>query len=92
MNTPFKRDVLKELADACHAEGLRFGIYYSPRDWHHPDYGIGDNRKYVAYLDGQMRELLTNYGQVDLLWFDSYGRGDPQSFWHIPETWSLIKT
>ena len=92
MNTPFKSDVLKELADACHAEGLRFGIYYSPRDWHHPDYGIGDNRKYVAYLDGQMRELLTNYGQVDVLWFDSYGRGDPQSFWHIPETWSLIKS
>jgi alpha-L-fucosidase len=91
MNTPFKRDVLKELADACHAAGLRFGIYYSPRDWHHPDYGMGDNRKYVAYMDGQLRELLTHYGQVDVLWFDSYGHGDPQTFWRIPQTWALIK-
>ena len=91
MHTPFKRDVLKELADACHVEGLRFGIYYSPRDWHHPDYGIGDNAKYVAYMDGQLRELLTNYGTVDVLWFDSYGRGDALNFWHIPQTWALIK-
>ena len=91
MHTPFKRDVLKELADVCHAEGLRFGIYYSPRDWHQPDYGIGDNSKYVAYMDGQLRELLTNYGTVDVLWFDSYGKGDALNFWHIPETWALIK-
>lgn len=92
MHTPFKRDVLKELAAACHAAGLRFGIYYSPRDWHQPDYGVGDNHKYVSYLDGQLRELLTGYGQVDLLWFDSYGHGDALSFWHIPETSYLIKT
>jgi len=92
MHTPFKRDVLKELADACHAEGLRFGIYYSPRDWHHPDYGMGDGQKYLAYMNGQLRELLTNYGPVDVLWFDSYGRADPIKMWHIPETWSLIKS
>ncbi len=92
MHTPFKRDVVKELADACHEAGLRFGIYYSPRDWHQPDYGMGDNAKYVAYLDGQLRELLTNYGTVDVLWFDSYGHGDALNFWHIPETWSLIKS
>ena len=91
MATPFHRDVVKELADACHAEGLRFGIYYSPRDWHQPDYGIGDNAKYVAYLDGQLRELLTGYGAVDVLWLDSYGKGDALNLWHIPETWSLIK-
>jgi hypothetical protein len=92
MNTPFHRDVVKELADACHESGLRFGIYYSPRDWHQPDYGISDNQKYISYLNGQLRELLTNYGQVDVLWFDSYGRGDPQTFWRVPETWSLIKS
>ena len=92
MHTPFKRDVLKELAAACHAAGLRSGIYYSPRDWHQPDYGIGDNQNYVSYMNGQLRELLTGYGQVDVLWFDSYGHGDPLTFWHIPETWSLIKT
>ncbi len=92
MNAPFRRDVVKELADACHAAGLKFGIYYSQRDWHHPDYGIGDNQKYLDYMNGQLRELLTNYGQVDVMWFDSYGRGDPLTFWRIPETWSLIKT
>jgi len=92
MHTPFHRDVVRELADACHAAGLRFGIYYSPRDWHQPDYGIGDNAKYVSYMAGQLRELLTNYGTVDVLWFDSYGKGDALNFWHIPETWSLIKS
>ena len=92
MNTPFKRDVLKELSDACHEAGLRFGIYYSPRDWHHPAYGIGDNKKYFDYMDGQLRELLTRYGTVDVLWFDSYGHGDPIDLWRIPETWSLIKS
>ena len=90
-HTLFKRDVVKELADACHEAGLRFGIYYSPRDWHQPEYGMGDNEKYVSYMNGQLRELLTNYGKVDLLWFDSYGRGDALNFWHIPETWALIK-
>jgi len=92
MHTPFKRDVVKELADACHEANMPFGIYYSPRDWHQPDYGIGDNAKYVAYMNGQLRELLTNYGQVDILWFDSYGRGDLVKFWRIGETWNLIKS
>jgi len=92
MHTAFKRDVVKELADACHKAGMRLGLYYSPRDWHHPDYGIGDNRKYVDYMNGQMRELLTNYGTVDLLWFDSYGKGDLLKFWHEDETWDLLKS
>lgn len=70
---PFRRDVVAELSKACHRHGLRFGIYYSPRDWHHPDYGVGDNAKYHAYLMGQLKELLTNYGTVDVMWFDSYG-------------------
>jgi len=90
--TPFKRDVVKELADACHEAGMRFGVYYSPRDWAHPDYGIGDNKKYVEFMNGQLRELLTNYGKVDIIWFDSYGHGDLEKFWQIGETWSLLKS
>jgi alpha-L-fucosidase len=90
--TPFKRDVVKELADACHEAGMRFGVYYSPRDWTNPDYGIGDNRKYVDFMNGQLRELLTNYGNVDIIWFDSYGHGDLEKFWQIGETWSLLKS
>ena len=69
-NTPFRRDVVKELADACHAAGMRFGVYYSQRDWHHPDYLRGDNRKYNDFYQNQVRELLSNYGTVDILWFD----------------------
>lgn len=92
MNAPYGKDVLRPLADACHAEGIRFCIYYSPRDWHHPDYGIGDNGKYVDYMNAQLKELLTGYGKVDLLWFDSYGKGDLIKFWREGETWDLIQS
>ena len=91
LNTPFKRDVIKELSDACHKAALRFGVYYSQRDWHHPDYGIGDNRKYVDYMNGQVRELLTQYGKIDVIWWDSYGKGDLVNFWKIGETFDLVK-
>lgn len=68
--TPFKRDICKEIADAAHARGLKLGWYYSTRDWTHPDYLVGDNKKYDAFYRGQIRELTTNYGRVDMLWFD----------------------
>ncbi len=91
MHTPFKRDVVKELSEACHAAGIHFGIYYSPRDWHHPDYGVGDDSKYLTYLKGQLTELLTNYGQVDVVWFDSFGSGDSIKYWHADEVLALVK-
>ena len=69
-HTPFRRDICKEIADAAHAEGLRLGWYYSTRDWHHPDYLKADNARYNDYYEGQVRELLSNYGKVDVLWFD----------------------
>jgi len=69
-NTPFKRDICKELADAAHKYGLKLGWYYSTRDWSHPDYLVGDNKKYNDFYEGQIRELLTNYGKVDIMWFD----------------------
>jgi alpha-L-fucosidase len=86
--TPFKRDPLKELAQACAAEGIVFGVYYSHReDWDHPG-GYGNNwdynndwgeniynpEKFDNYLNEkakpQLRELLTNYGPVGMVWFD----------------------
>jgi len=81
--TPFKRDVLKELADACARQGMRLGFYYSQsQDWHEPngagnewDFGPDDKKDYDQYLRGkaepQVRELLTGYGPVALIWFDT---------------------
>jgi alpha-L-fucosidase len=79
--TPFKRDVLKELADACKEQGIVLCFYHSIMDWHHPDYlprrpwdkrpaEGADFERYVTYMKGQLRELLTNYGRIGILWFD----------------------
>ena len=71
-DTPFRRDLCREIADAAHKHGLKLGWYYSTRDWTHPDYLKGDNRIYNAYYDyeAQVKELLTRYGAVDVMWFD----------------------
>ena len=78
-NSPFKRDVVRELADACHEAGLKVGWYYSPPDWHHPDYRTENHAKYVEYLHAQVRELCTNYGKIDIFWFDGLG-GKPEDW------------
>jgi len=86
MATPFARDVLRELADACRDQGIQFCTYHSIIDWHHPDYlprGKGDTRppetadydRYVVYMKDQLRELIANYGPLGILWFD--GEWDP---------------
>ncbi|MCX6359747.1 MAG: alpha-L-fucosidase [Armatimonadetes bacterium] len=69
-NTPYKRDICRQIADAAHRHGLKLGWYYSTRDWTHPDYLHGDNSRYNDYYHAQIEELLTNYGKVDILWFD----------------------
>ena len=81
--TPFHRDPLKELAAACARHGIRFGFYYSQsQDWHEPngagntwDFGPDDKKDYDQYLrskaEPQVKELLTNYGPVCLIWFDT---------------------
>jgi alpha-L-fucosidase len=69
-DTPYKRDLCREIIDAAHRHGLKFGWYYSTRDWTHPEYLKGDNSIYNDYYEAQVRELLTNYGKVDIMWFD----------------------
>jgi len=82
-NTPFGRDVVKELAEACRKEGIKLFLYYSPLDWHHPDYYPrgwtgqfsgrpegGDWTKYFDYYINQVRELCSNYGEIGGIWFD----------------------
>ena len=101
--TPYKRDPLKMLAEECHRQGIKLFFYYSQLDWHNPDYyprGItnwdngrlnrGDWNRYLDdYMDGQLRELLTNYGEVGGIWFD--GMWDkPDADWHLEKTYALI--
>jgi alpha-L-fucosidase len=71
--SPYRKDVVRQLADACHEGDLKFGLYYSQPDWHHPDYRTPDHGRYVKYLHEQVRELMTNYGRVDVLFFDGLG-------------------
>lgn len=74
----WKVDVFKDIADACHEAGIKLIVYYSQPDWHHPDYRTANHARYISYLHGQVREILTNYGRIDGLWFDLGGK---------PEDW-----
>lgn len=71
--SPFGRDITGELAAACHEAGLPLGFYYSPVDWYHPDYRTDNHRRYLRYFHGQLEELCSRYGKVDVLWFDAGG-------------------
>lgn len=87
MSTPFKRDILKELSDACHKEGIKICWYHSIMDWHHPNYlprrGWETSRsnegasmdRYIEYMKNQLSELVGNYGEVGVLWFDGEWEG-----------------
>lgn len=68
--SPFRRDIVSELATAAHTAQLPFGCYYSPPDWRHPDYRTENHRRYLDYFHGQVRELCSNYGEMAVLWFD----------------------
>ncbi len=90
MSTPFKRDILKELSEACKREGIKLCFYYSIMDWHYPDYlprrewevnrsvKGADFDRYVKYMKNELKELLTNYGDIGVLWFD----GEWENTWN----------
>ena len=69
------RDLVKEYVQAARAEGMRVGLYYSLMDWHHPDWrhvkeDEGARKRFIQYTHGQIRELMSNYGKIDILWYD----------------------
>lgn len=100
--TPYGKDVLAQLAQACREHGLKLFFYYSQLDWHHPDYfprgstghaagrpAEGDWDAYIDYMNTQLEELLTNYGDIAGIWFDGWwDRKDAD--WRLDETYSLI--
>ncbi len=91
MNSPFHRDLCAELAAACHDAGISLGFYYSPPDWHHPDFFTTNHADYIKYMHGQVRELLTNYGQVDELWFDTTGGKNTPETWDNKDLFPMIR-
>ncbi len=104
--TPFKRDILKELADECEKQGLKLHLYYSHIDWTRPDYPSGrtglktgrdttlrDWPSYYKFMNNQLTELLTNYGKIGAIWFDGKWDHDQDSTsfdWQLPEQYALI--
>lgn len=93
--TPYGKDPLKELAEACKKEGIKLNFYYSLLDWKRDDYKKGKKGdaeewdKYVGFMKAQLTELLTNYGEIGCIWFD--GHWDQKGAdWKYDEIYSLI--
>lgn len=105
-STPFKRDIIAELAQACREEGIALNFYYSLADWTREDYPVGktghntgrkgnaqDYDSYFSFMKAQLAELLTKYGDIGAIWFDGFWDhdSDPVPFdWRLPELYSHI--
>ncbi|MGN0571840.1 MAG: alpha-L-fucosidase [Candidatus Fimenecus sp.] len=118
-NAPFGRDYLKELIDAFREAGLKIGVYYSKRDWTHPDYEAvpaedavaiktapffkmkdgkewyltEKHKRYQEYMFNTIRELMTNYGRIDLLWWDAEYNGGmfTKEMWNSEELEKMVR-
>lgn len=105
--TPFGRDVIKELADECHKQGIKLHLYYSHLDWARDEYPMGRTGKriigrdttkvnwpkYYEFMNRQLTELLTNYGEIGAIWFDGWWDHDEDSIpfdWQLQEQYAMI--
>jgi len=101
--SPYGKDVLKMLKEECDRQGIKLFFYHSQLDWHHPDYyprgntgrgytgrpESGNWNKYIDYMNAQLTELLTNYGEIGGIWFD--GMWDQwDADWQLDKTYSMI--
>jgi alpha-L-fucosidase len=86
--TPFQRDVCAELAEAAHEKNEKIGWYFSEMDWRDPDCRSAQNDRFVKKLQAELRELLTNYGKISVLWFDLDGR---TAMWDPTNTHALVQ-
>jgi len=111
-STPYGKDVLKALAEECRKQGIKLFFYYSLLDWNRDDYyprgrtgtgiqgrGEGQWEDYIAFMKGQLKELLTNYGEIGGIWFDGHWdqkEWDGKTFgkvkvdWHYDEIYGMI--
>lgn len=104
--TPFKRDVIKELADACKEQDMKLQFYYSILDWIREDFPVGESGRltgragdkpdydsYFRFMKNQVKELMTQYAPVRALWFDGYWDHKRDSIpfdWRMPEFYEFI--
>ncbi len=87
--TPFARNVCFELSQAARRKGLRLGWYFSPMDWRDPDFRTDRNGVFLQTMQAEVRELLSNYGPIDLLWFDWDGK---EPVYDQAATYALVKS
>lgn len=113
MNTPYGKDIVRQLTNECHRQGIKIGLYYSLIDWIHEDYAHNTARsytlrkdsarcdweRYVAFMKAQLTELLTDYGEISVIWFDGEWDQLPENAtshsqssvdWHLGEIYDLI--
>lgn len=106
MNTPYGKDIVRQLADECHKQGIGLHLYYSHIDWTRDDYPTGrtgkhtgkDSKKenwttYYQFMNAQLTELLTNYGGVNGIWFDGWWDHDEDTKpfdWQLSRQYELI--
>lgn len=106
MHTPYGKDIVKQLADECHKQGIGLHLYYSHIDWSRDDYPIGRTGKntgkdpqkedwssYYRFMNAQLTELLTNYGEINGIWFDGWWDHDSDENpfdWELPQQYALI--
>lgn len=115
VHTPYGKDLIRQLADECRKQDMKLGLYYSLLDWTRTDYahstgrtGKGTGRTeqgewidYIQFMKAQLTELLTNYGEIALIWFDgewdqmgedAKSHAESQVDWHFDELYNLIHT